>query len=347
MYNVAKLSSSERLELFTQVASEKRLTIDIVEKDFWVCWTLEVLFGLRDLKSTFIFKGGTSLSKVFGLIERFSEDIDISVTRETLGFINDKDPEKHSSATKQKKLVEELRDAYRTFVKAKVFPAFDEAVIAKASKDWPPVWGHRVVGLDHEGNFEEGIITFRYPAVEPNVASYIPKEIRIEFGAGSDPFPTGEYQVKSYAEEQFPHLFSHTKNPITVLEPERTFWEKATLIHAEANRSSEQKTPARYSRHYYDLFKLSENEVGKNALSNAQLRERVVQHKSVYFKSGWAKYDQAVPGTFKIIPDNQRLKDLQDDYVKMQPMIYGEAPLWEDLVSGLLKLENEINKLTK
>lgn len=344
MDKVAKLSTKERLELFEQVASQKQLSLEIIEKDFWVTWILEILFSLSVFKDAFIFKGGTSLSKVFGLINRFSEDIDISIKRETLGFIDEKDPEKHTSSTKQKKLVDELRDAYRLFVTKEIFPTFDKAVMEKSSKDWPPIWGHRVVGIDSEGQFEEGIITFRYPTVQPSIASYIPKEVRIEFGASSDPFPINDYKIKSYAEECFPHLFSDHRISLTVLEPERTFWEKATLVHAEAHRTKDQKTPSRYSRHYYDLYCLSKNEVGKRALKNSDLRKRVVQHKSIYFRSSWAKYDLAVPGSFRILPDQHRLDDLKEDYSKMAPMIYGASPSWEEIVEDLKTVESFINE---
>ena len=128
MDKVAHLPTAERLQLFGQVAARRNIAFDIVEKDFWVCWVLDVLFGIPDFKSSFIFKGGTSLSKCFNVIERFSEDIDISITRETLGFTGDRDPERQASKTKTAQAVRELRAACRKFVARDVYPKFVEAV---------------------------------------------------------------------------------------------------------------------------------------------------------------------------------------------------------------------------
>ncbi len=133
MDKVAHLSTVKRLEIFQQVAARKNLSLEIVEKDFWVCWTLEILFSLPKLKDNLIFKGGTSLSKIFNVIERFSEDIDISVSREALGFTGEKDPERQSSKTKEAQSVLALREASQGFVKREIYPAFDRGVMSRTS----------------------------------------------------------------------------------------------------------------------------------------------------------------------------------------------------------------------
>ena len=119
MDKVAHLSTAERLKLFEQVSARRNIAFEIVEKDFWVCWILDVLFGIPEFKNTFIFKGGTSLSKCFNVIERFSEDIDISITRETLGFTGGKDPEKQSSKTKTAKAVRTCEPLARNLLNGK------------------------------------------------------------------------------------------------------------------------------------------------------------------------------------------------------------------------------------
>ena len=132
-----------------------------------------------------------------------------------------------------------------------------------------------------------------YPRTKDSASSYIPQAVRIEFGASSDPYPISQHGVTSYAEEEFSHLFQEAKNEITVLNPERTFWEKATLVHAEYHRPGDSKTPLRYSRHYYDLYRLRQTAYGKRALQDRALLARVVAHKSVYFRSSWANYSTA------------------------------------------------------
>lgn len=343
MDKVAHLSTAQRLEIFEQVANRKNLSLIIVEKDFWVCWTLEVLFSLPEFKDKLIFKGGTSLSKVFGVIERFSEDIDISITREALGFVGDKDPENQPSKTKEAQSVLALREASQKFVKRDLYPAFDKGVMGRTSVEWPPIWGHGVIGQDEEGNLEEGVINFSYPRVNDAVGEYIPRRVRVEFGASSDPYPVGKYQVRSYVEEEFPHLFEYDKPFITVLEPERTFWEKVTILHAQYHRPLELETQPRISRHYYDVYRLSKTQYGERALKDLALLARVAEHKSVYFKSAAARYDLAKPGTVSLTPHVDRNKDLKDDYDKMQQMIHGTIPTWEEVIETLRAVEQQIN----
>ena len=344
MDKVAHLSTAERLKLFEQVSARRNIAFEIVEKDFWVCWILDVLFGIPEFKNTFIFKGWTSLSKCFNVIERFSEDIDISITRETLGFTGGKDPEKQSSKTKTAKAVKDMRAACQEFVKREIYPKFDEAVRKRTSAEWPPIWGHRVISITEDGSIEEGVITFVYPQTKDSVSSYIPQAVRIEFGASSDPYPISQHRVTSYAEEHFPHLFQEVKNEITVLNPERTFWEKVTLAHAEYHRPKDSKTPPRQSRHYYDLFRLGQTAHGTQALQDQALPKRVVEHKSVYFRSGWANYSAATEGNLRLVPHPSRLVDLENDYEKMKLMVFGEIPTWDEIIKFLRTIENEINK---
>jgi hypothetical protein len=261
-----------------------------------------------------------------------------------LGFAGDKDPERQDSKTKTAQAVKDLRDACQEFVKRKVYPKFDEAVKKRTSTEWPPIWGHRVVSITEDGSIEEGVITFMYPRTKNSVSSYIPQAVRIEFGASSDPYPISQHGVASYAEDEFPHLFQETKNEITVLNPERTFWEKATLVHAEYHRPEDSKTPSRHSRHYYDLFRLGQTVHAKRALKDRALLERVVAHKSVYFRSGWANYDAATAGSLRLTPHPSRSADFERDFEKMKLMIFGNIPTWAEVVNFLKTLEGEINK---
>jgi hypothetical protein len=125
---------------------------------------------------------------------------------------------------------------------------------------------------------------------------------------------------------------------------ERTFWEKATILHAEARRRKEKATPARYSRHYADLAALADHETGSRALQRDDLRARVVTHKQVFFADKFARYETAVPGTFRLVPDDYRLPDLERDYQDMREMFYEEPPPWSQVVERLRRLETEISR---
>ena len=120
-------------------------------------------------------------------------------------------------------------------------------------------------------------------------------------------------------------------------------WEKATLLHAECHRPPDKPTRERLSRHWYDLYRLSQQPVAERALGQLDLLERVVAHKRFFFAQSWAHHETARPGTFRLVPEGDRLEALRRDYREMRPMIFGEAPAWDEIVSGLEALEARIN----
>lgn len=128
MDTVAALSIAERRELFQESANKRGVRREIIEKDFWVCWTLKRLFQLPELGGHLIFKGGTSLSKIFKAIERFSEDIDISIDRAYLGFEGERDPENIESRSKRNKTINQLRDVCKAKVSEEILPQLTAAI---------------------------------------------------------------------------------------------------------------------------------------------------------------------------------------------------------------------------
>ena len=157
MDKVANLSASERRELFAETARRRGLAPRIVEKDFWVCWSLKFLFSLPNFHETFIFKGGTSLSKGFKLISRFSEDVDVSIRREVLGFIGTNEPESQSSKNQRRKSVEALRDTCRDFVAESVFSELKAAIESSFINHDEP-WSLTIDGDD------KNTVLFAYPS---------------------------------------------------------------------------------------------------------------------------------------------------------------------------------------
>lgn len=344
MDTIATASSSDRRDLFTETANRRALSPIIIEKDFWVCWTLKQATSLESIGPNLIFKGGTSLSKVFGLIQRFSEDIDLSIQRSYLGFAGEADPEKATSRTKQREQVLSLRDACRECVRTVVLPALSARFDSILG---PEGWNLTLDEVD------ANTLNFVYPAAAPTrrargarswlPLAYIRPEVRLELGAGSDPYPVGDYPIRSYAAEAFPQAFSDAECSVTALEAERTFWEKATLVHAEYHRAADKPTPARISRHYYDLHQLAWSEQGRRAVADRELLRRVAEHKQVYFASGWAHYETAAAGGIHLIPPDTRLKELAQDYDLMRDMFFGPFPKIEEILTRLQELEREIN----
>ncbi len=328
------LGARERLELLDAASRQSGLAPAILEKDYWVCKTLDVLFALPELGSHLVFKGGTSLSKVYGLIDRFSEDVDISFHREFLGFGEELDPEA-ATGKEQSRRIEALQQACRDCIRENLLPRLCEAIAALLGGT--EGWSLQIDPLDAQ------TLLFHFPQAGGPGLAYIAPSVRIELGARSDHWPSEEREICSYLGEAFGAAIG--KAAVRSLAAERTFWEKATLLHAEAHRPADKPMPARYARHYHDLARLAESPVAARALADVALRERVVAHKSVYFRSGWARYDLARPASFRLIPPESRIASLELDHQSMIPMFFNPPPPITEVLDKLADLENRIRRL--
>ena len=147
----------------------------------------------------------------------------------------------------------------------------------------------------------------------------------------------------SYAAADFPDAFKKPGCNVHVLAAERTFWEKATILHMWHHAPADKKFRDRQSRHYYDVVRLYEHELGQAAIGDTDLLLKVARHKEVFFRAAWARYADAKPGTLRIVPPESRLTELEHDYRKMQEMIFGKPPDFERLLEVLQEIENAIN----
>lgn len=343
MDNVAQLPADDRADLFVVTGTGRGLTSAMIEKDFWVCWTLKRLFTLPDPPAGLLFKGGTSLSKVFGVIERFSEDVDLSFDRAGLGFSGERDPRNAPTGKQRKRGLESLAATCRQVIRERVFPqlmaVFGDALGESSSITW---------GLDLADDDPDGqTLLFRYPAGvgsrRPDELSYIRPVVRLEFGARADHWPIVEAVIVPYAAEDFPRAFSAPECHVRVLAAERTFWEKVTLLHMWHHAPADKKFQDRQSRHYYDVVRMYEHGLGKAAMENTGLLLEVARHKEVFFPAAWARYADAKPGTLRLVPPDDRLPRLEQDYRRMQEMIFGEPPTFKRLLEVLREVEQAIN----
>ncbi|UGA49020.1 nucleotidyl transferase AbiEii/AbiGii toxin family protein (plasmid) [Bradyrhizobium quebecense] len=191
-------------------------------------------------------------------------------------------------------------------------------------------------------------VNFHYPTALPKEAyegmAYITPRVKLEFDARGDPWPTEEKNIRPYAADEFPDFFEEADCTVTVLSVRRTFREKATALHAEAHRPKDAPTPQYFSRHYYDIAMLLDTEGGRAAAADFALLEQVANHKAVFFRSAWASYDTARPGTLQLVPLETRLKDLRADYRDMAPMMFDEKPLsFDEIIVRIQKLQDTIN----
>ena len=263
MDEVARFSNADRNDLFLAVARKRGLTPAIIEKDFWVCWTLKRLFTLPDPPAGLLFKGGTSLSKVFGIIERFSEDVDLSFDREGLGFGGDSDPMNATSGKRRKRGLDALAQTCQHAIRTNLLPQLIESFSNSMGESPSANWNLELADDDPDHQ----TLLFHYPAENrarpADEPAYIGPTVRMEIGARSDHWPMLHASVTSYAAEDFPHLFKNAKCNVRVLAAERTFWEKATLLHMWHNAPMDKKFTDRQSRHYYDVVRLYDHDVGK------------------------------------------------------------------------------------
>ena len=274
MENFALLKPEQRRVVFEETGLSRNMQAVIIEKDFWVCWTLKELFQLPAFGEHLIFKGGTSLSKVFKVIERFSEDIDVSMDRGFLGFGGDNEPEKAASNKEKQRRIEALKVACQKKIAAELLPTLDAAIRAKVGSG--ETWALR----SDDDDPDRQTLLFEYPTSFASEATgYIRRVVKIEMGARADHWPSEATTITPYVAEQFPAGFKHGSCVIKVLSAERTFWEKATILHAEFHRPVDKPMPERFSRHYCDFYELIRKGVGKSAEGMPELLARVAQHK--------------------------------------------------------------------
>jgi hypothetical protein len=335
MNEIHLLSNEERALFFRSAAEIMKIPFEIIEKDYWVVWVLERLFSLESVKSYLTFKGGTSLSKIYGVIDRFSEDIDLSIERALLGFGAPNNPENAPSKKKQNAVLENLSKACSHFIQTELLEDLKEAIASKLNTQ-----GWRVYS-DTE-DLDDQTLLFEYPT-DTSTRGYIRPLVKIEIGARSEHWPVSDHKIQSYAKEALKEKIYEPEISIRVLNAERTFWEKATILHQYAHLPEDKKLPPRISRHFYDFFRLINSEIKEKALVEADLLERVANHKSVYFSSSWASYGTARKKTLKLFPPPRIIKELEKDYALMEDMFFREIPDWQTILDTIRKFEREFN----
>ncbi len=337
MNKFASLPHKEKRAYFEVAAANLNIMPQLVEKDFWVCWILKVLFSLPEVGEHLTFKGGTSLSKCYDVIKRFSEDIDISIERSFLSGSGPIEPDREESNKENQKRLKELHVACTKKIDDVIFPALKKSIASVLidKKEWK-------LELDVED--EDGqTILFVFPhAMTSNSENYIRSSVKIELGARSDHWPVETATVVPYIANVGGHLAIEGAS-VRVLAAERTFWEKATILHMIYHYQAEKNVPSRMSRHYYDIYAMANSSIYKRALESISLLKSVADHKSLFFKANWAHYETAKPGTLKLSPREDQMSQLKNDYRMMQQMFFEEPPSFDQIMEKLRVVEEKIN----
>jgi hypothetical protein len=327
-----ELPPAERQPYIEQAAVARNVSPVILEKDFWVCWLLGILFE-SPFGGSLVFKGGTSLSKVFGVIERFSEDIDLSISPAFLQL-----PEAGSSRNQANKWMTRAEAACAAAVQKQIAPVLEaavETVLGKKDGSW---FEYLTEPLTNSP-----VLLFHYPSTQSPGMQYLKRSVRLEFGSLTDQQPVGRHPVRPWIAEILPQAFPDWRCEVVALELERSFWEKATILHTEYHRPADKPTPDRFSRHYADTAAISQHAAVFKAIEDHALRDRVVAWKGQFFGSSWANYDLAKPGTFRLVPPDKRQAALRRDYQAMRDMYLTEPASFDEVLANLANLQQRIN----
>jgi hypothetical protein len=280
-----------------------------------------------------VFKGGASLSKVFGVIERFSEDIDLSLSPAFLKL-----PQAGASRNQAHKWMTRAEAACSAAVQHQIGPAVEASVAAVLGRGQRP-WCEFLT----DSVTSSPVLLFHYPSSLPTGFDYLKRSVKLEFGSLTDQQPVGRHPIRPWMAEVLPDAFADWRCEVVALEVERSFWEKATILHTEYHRPADKLTPDRISRHYADVAALANPPIASMAINRHDIRARVVKWKSLFFGSTWASYDQAKPGTFRLVPKPQRLPALRRDYQAMRDMYLAEPASFEQILKTLSDVEGRIN----
>lgn len=322
------LTKENQSEILVAASYQLGILPTILEKDLWVCWVLQQLFSLQ---LPLVFKGGTSLSKIFGLIQRFSEDIDI--TLDYRGFKTLGQPLENYSKSFLKKFSEELKVYVRECVQQIILPHFEQATKNISES----------IELEVSENGEQ--FRIHYPSALVSQNQYLADSVLIEFGGRNSIEPNEMHTVRSYLAEVTKDLLLPEAN-IRALSPLRTFWEKVTLIHVECQRGRLGEQTNRLSRHWYDLAMLIKSPIGARALADTKLAQDVIKYKRAFFYASYANYERCLNGQCQLVPSGNELHALEKDFRAMisAGMFYGTQPIFSEIIAKLYELECELNK---
>ena len=339
-------SGEERRDLFVGAADRLRTNEQNIEKDFWVCWTLDALFNeLEASGPRLLFKGGTSLSKGYGLIERFSEDIDITVFREDIGQPATFEELEALSGKKRNARLEAIKAACQEYIQGPMLEQL--GVLLRQTLQTANLNANRARVEPDPADPDGQSLLLWYPTATAEGNAYIRRAIKIESGAKSALDPHAPVVVKPYISDDLPNL-NLTVGNVTTVDPSRTFWDKVVILHGLRRwwdrRGELRGGGQRVSRHYYDVFRLLASEIGRKASEDMEMAEDCVRHARMFFNRTDLDLARAAPGSFALTPHDGMLTSLRRDYAAMSGMVFGPIPTVDAVVVAIAELEQRLNR---
>lgn len=335
-------SIDERISMIQSVAQDHNIEDNAVEKDWWVTVVLKALFNTSCGK-WLLFKGGTSLSKGWNLINRFSEDIDISIGRNFFGDVLNLPFAKCENNNQVKK----LRKASRDYIHGTLSSELDAELLKMGVKGYT-IMNETVTGepprpIDHDS--DPTIIFVKYESILPSSMRLIDARVKIEISCLSMSEPYEQCEIRSLVFDKFPEEDDEMAASINTVTPSRTFLEKALLLSEELQK--EEPRTLRMSRHLYDLDRLMDTEFGQKSLNDGNLYKAIVEHRRRFYHLGYVDYDKDYPTSIDFIPRNEVLKAYRLDYETnmVDGYIYGEAKPFKELMKRMEKLLHDFRQI--
>lgn len=330
MNNWLTTPDNTKANAYTQISEKTGMAVAAVEKDWWVVQILATIFEMPVGKHL-VFKGGTSLSKAWNLISRFSEDVDLAIDPKFFGF----------EGELKKKDITALRKAANQYISNTLYPELIQKMIEKGftNLNWDII-------NTQESDQDPKIILMYYPNVIESVG-YIQPKVQIEIGCRSLREPQKIVEFNALVDEYYPNTsFAMPKIKVPTVVPERTFLEKIFLLHEEFSKPKQAIRIERLSRHLYDIYQLSKTQIKQKALNDVELYEIIVNHRHNFTRISKVDYNKHQPQTINPIPPTEVIKEWEADYNTMlTEMIYDEAPTFAELIESLKQLKTEINNL--
>ena len=340
MNNFVKLSDKDKIDIFNTVATLKHISKEAVEKDWWVIAVLRSLFTLP-YSDNISFKGGTSLSKCWNLIERFSEDVDIAINREYFGFLGETLTKREVNKKLRKALCSFCRETLQFDLKKQLLTDGIPENLFSVTMEITDV-----TTVDPEKIFINYQSLFKNEQIVTE-DGYIKPSVILEVNGRSMKEPLERIEIKSLIDEFFEERqFADKSFSIFAVMPERTFLEKVCLLHEEfAKKNQEEIRVNRMSRHLYDIVRMLETPIAEQALQDTGLYKHIITHRRIFIGLRDFDYKTLLPQAINIIPPEGLLSKWEDDYNKMQTMIYGEALDFKTMIEKIKQLNEKINKI--
>lgn len=326
------LTDHDRRDIIDYVSGKTGFLRNVVEKDWWVTSVLRAIFSLPYADSI-SFKGGTNLSKCWGLIQRMSEDIDIGISREFLGF---------DGKLSKNQISDKLRRASCSFVRNIMKHDVENALVAQGIS---PEAINVTVKETKVSTVDPETIYVAYQSLY-NDNGYILPQVKIEVSGRSMSEPVSKTSVRSYISDNLPKL-SFQEEPVEVnaVIPQRTFLEKLFLLHEEFSKPDSEIRVERMSRHLYDVYNIMKTKIADEALADDSLYDSVIEHRRKFIGIKGFDYDSLRKKTLWIVPEGEIRTKWETDYKNtVINMIMGDAPSFEDIILALESLNTRINK---